>query len=107
MPEESPELTKTAAEETDPSPLRCWTGTTVAGSMSFAAYLISQNIAANFASKPPTGNTLALQIGVTVRTLVLGISMMATGIFAIIALGLFLLGWRSILSPSAPTNEES
>lgn len=94
-------------EETLPSPMRCWTGATVAGSMSFAAYLLTTKIIAHFSSNPPTGNNLALRISVTVRTLITGVSTMATSVFALIAIGLLLLGFKSLLNPeeTAPTED--
>ena len=93
-------------EDILPSPLRCWTGTAVAGSMSFAAYLLTTKIIANFASNPPTGNTFAIRISVTVRTLITGVSTMATSVFALIAIGLLLLGFKSLLTPEKTATTE-
>ena len=109
MTNETPDLKPDEISEEDlPSPLRCWSGTAVASSMSFAAFLITRKVVANFASKPPTGNDLALQIGATVRTLVMGIFTMATGVFGLIAVGLFLLGVKSLLeSLKNPKSEEA
>ncbi len=89
-----------------PGPLRCWTGSGVAGGMAIAAYLITRAIAVSFANSPPTGNALALRIGITVRTLIIGISTMATGIFSLIAISLFILGIKSLLA-SAPKSSPS
>ena len=101
MSEETPDL---KPYETLPSPLRCWYGTAVAGSMSFAAYLLTNKVIAGFASKPPTGNGLAIQIGITVRTLIMGLFTMATGVFGLIAVGLFILGLQSLLSGKQTTS---
>lgn len=95
-----------AEEDALPSPLRCWSGTAVSGSMSFAAYLLTNKVIANFASHPPTGNGFAMRIGVTVRTLVMGVSTMATAIFGIIAVGLLLLGIQSLLATKQATPTE-
>ncbi|MGB2925155.1 MAG: DUF3082 domain-containing protein [Limnothrix sp.] len=103
MSDETPEI---KPDETFPSPLRCWTGSAIAGGMAFVAYLLTRNITASFASKPPTGNALALQIGVTVRTLVMGIFTMATGLFSLVAVGLVILGIQSLLTPSETTAPE-
>ncbi|OKH18654.1 hypothetical protein NIES208_05205 [[Limnothrix rosea] IAM M-220] len=95
-------------EEPLPSPLRCWSGTAVASSMSFAAFLVTRKVITNFASTPPTGNDLALRIAITVRTLVVGVLTMATGVFGLIALGLLLLGVKSLLeSLKNPESEEA
>lgn len=105
-----PQTAATPEVETEPlpSPIRCWSGTLVAGGMSYVALLLTQNVVASFASKPATGNQLALQIASTVRTLVMGVFTMATGIFGIIAVGLFLLGVKSLLTPKAtPETSES
>lgn len=95
MSEETPDL---KPDEALPSPLRCWYGTVVAGSMSLGAYLLTNKVIAGFASKPPTGNGLAIQIGITVRTLIMGLFTMATGVFGLIAVGLFILGLQSLFS---------
>lgn len=112
MSDETPDLQTKVTPEIDPeidpetevlpSPLRCWSGTMVAGGMSYVAFLLTQNVVASFASKPATGNQLALQIASTVRTLVMGVFTMATGVFGVIAVGLFLLGVKSLLSDNEP-----
>jgi Protein of unknown function (DUF3082) len=86
------------------TPLRCFTGALISGSLAIALYKLTASIAGTFASKPvPTGNVTTTNIAVAVRTLVVGMSMLATAIFAISALGLVALGiqllirqlWRS------------
>ena len=96
MTEETPELKP--EEEVLPSPIRCWTGTTVAGSMSFAAYLLTSKLITYFATTPATGNNFALRISVTVRTLITGLATMATAVFGMIAIGLLLLGFKSLFA---------
>jgi hypothetical protein len=77
----------------DPTPLRCFTGAVIAGGMATALYFLTASIAQTFASKPlPSGNYLATNIAVAVRTLVVGMSSLGTGIFGIAALGLVALG---------------
>ena len=100
MSDETPDLKPEETQvEVLPSPLRCWTGTAVAGSMSFAAFLVTRSVIGNFASNPPTGNAFAIRIAITVRTLLMGISTMATAVFGMIAIGLLLLGIKSLLAP--------
>lgn len=80
-------------QPTPPTPLRCFTGALIAGGLGFAMYNLTTSIAQTFASKPlPSGNYLATNIAVAVRTLVTGMSALGTGIFGIAALGLTALG---------------
>lgn len=76
-----------------PTPLRCFTGAMIAGGIAAVLYQLTLSIIETFANKPlPSGNYIAVNIAVAVRTLVMGMSAMATGIFAIAALGLLALG---------------
>ncbi|WP_416666436.1 DUF3082 domain-containing protein [Egbenema bharatensis] len=76
-----------------PTPLRCFTGAMIAGGLTYAMYSLTMSIAETFANKPlPSGNYLATNIAVAVRTLVTGMSALGTGIFGIAALGLMALG---------------
>jgi hypothetical protein len=80
-------------DKEQPTPLRCFTGAVIAGGMATALYFLTASIAETFASKPlPSGNYLATNIAVAVRTLVVGMSSLGTGIFGIAALGLVALG---------------
>jgi hypothetical protein len=75
------------------SPLRCFTGALIAGSLAMALYQLTAAIASSFASKPvPVGNMTTTNIAVAVRTLVVGMSTLATAVFGIAALGLVALG---------------
>lgn len=104
MTQETPKVNP--EEEALPSPLRCLYGAIVAGAMSFAAYLLTSNVIVNFASHPPTGNGFAVRIGITVRTLIMGLSTMATAIFGMIAVGLLLLGIQSFLASKKTATSE-
>lgn len=85
--------TETPQTDTPPTPLRCFTGAAISGSIAYALYLLTQSIITAFSNKPvPTGNYIATNIAVAVRTLVMGMSALATGIFAIATLGLIALG---------------
>jgi uncharacterized membrane protein YcfT len=76
-----------------PGPFRCLTGSVVSAIMAFGMYYLTAAIAASFAAKPiQSPNITVINITVAVRTLVVGISTLATGIFSLIALGLFALG---------------
>ena len=87
--------------ETLPSPLRSLTGALIAGGFAFRLYRLTQSIATSFATKPLTStNPLALSISAAVRTLVVGASTLATGIFAIAAFSLVLLAIQVALQSS-------
>ena len=75
-----------------PSPLNSLTGALIAGTFAIALYKLTQTIAINFATNPiASKNPLALNISAAVRTLVVGASTLATGIFTIAAFSLVLL----------------
>ncbi|MEO1401130.1 MAG: DUF3082 domain-containing protein [Cyanobacteria bacterium J06635_1] len=75
------------------SPLRCFTGSLIAGSLSILMYRMMVAIATTFAYKPVTSdNTTVITISTAVRTLVVGIVALGTGVFGIAAVGLLLLG---------------
>jgi len=76
------------SQATSPGPLRCLTGSAISAALAIAFYFLMRSIATAFATNPPTGNATAISIGVAVRTLVLGIAALGTGIFSLTALGL-------------------
>ncbi|MEA5417616.1 DUF3082 domain-containing protein [Spirulina sp. CCNP1310] len=79
-------------EQPPTTPLRCLTGAAIAGSLATALYFLTQKIIIAFASKPlPTVNATAANIAVAVRTLVMGVSTLATAVLGIAALGLIVL----------------
>jgi Protein of unknown function (DUF3082) len=76
-----------------PTPLRCLIGAMISGPIATALYFLTTSIAQTFANKPlPTGNATSINIAIAVRTLVVGMSTLATAIFAIATLGLVALG---------------
>ena len=92
-----------------PGPLRCWSGAVVAGAISFAAYKFTMSIAATFAAKPiHSDNTMVLNIGSAVRTLVVGVVALGAGVFGFAAFGLLALGLQVAIQrfnqPNPPTN---
>ena len=75
------------------SPLRCFTGAVISGGMGFAVYSLMIAIATNFATKPIHSiNPLVVKISSAVRTLVVGVVALGSGIFGIVAIGLLALG---------------
>ncbi|MEH1843653.1 MAG: DUF3082 domain-containing protein [Nostoc sp.] len=75
------------------SPLRCLTGAVISGGMGFALYSLMIAIATNFATKPIHSiNPLVVKISSAVRTLVVGVVALGSGVFGIVAIGLLALG---------------
>ncbi|PLZ97610.1 hypothetical protein CEN45_09005 [Fischerella thermalis CCMEE 5198] len=84
-----PEETQTQAKAT---PSRSLIGAVISGALAFAAYSLMSAIATSFAAKPlHSDNVIVLRISSAVRTLVLGIAALGSGVFAIVAIGLVAL----------------
>jgi hypothetical protein len=89
----------TPSETTLPTPLRCLTGSLIAGAMSFALYTMTSNIATTFATKPMSHKTtMAVNIATAVRTLVVGSTALGAAVFGIIAVGLVALAVQVAMS---------
>ncbi|MDZ8029096.1 MAG: DUF3082 domain-containing protein [Nostoc sp. SerVER01] len=74
------------------SPLRSIIGSVISGGMAFALYSLMIAIATSFASKPVHSiNPLVIKITSAVRTLVVGVVALGSGIFGIVAIGLLAL----------------
>ena len=75
-----------------PSPLKCLTGSLIAGVMSIAMYALTSNIATKFATNPMSHKTtMAVNIATAVRTLVMGSTALGAAVFGIISVGLIAL----------------
>ena len=80
-------------QEDNVTPLKCFFSSIISGGFAFAIYLLLNSIVQTYASKAITAtNPLVINLTTAVRTLVIGIVALATGIFGIVAVGLFLLG---------------
>jgi tryptophan-rich sensory protein len=91
-PSQKPNSSVTETNTNPPSILRCIIGSIVAATMAIASYFMNSSIAQNFADRPiHSANYLVVNITVAVRTLIIGISALAIGVFSIIALGLLAL----------------
>lgn len=96
--------------------LRAFTGSMMAGIFAMLFYKMLVAVAASFANKPVTSdNITVINLSAAVRTLVLGSITLGTGVFAISAIGLTLLGgqiiWQRFSAPSpaaapAPENQD-
>lgn len=74
------------------SPWRCLSGAIISGGLTTVLYFLTASIAQAFAAKPiHSNNPMVLNIAVAVRTLVVGISTLGTGIFGLVSIGLVAL----------------
>lgn len=81
-----------------PNPVQCLIASLISGSCAIALYFLTSSIAQAFANKPlPSSNVTAFNIAVAVRTLVVGLSTLATTIFGIVAVGLVALAIQIII----------
>jgi len=81
--------------QTSLSPWRCLTGAMIAGGLAFAAYSLTSSIAQTYAAKPiASTNPTAINIAIAVRTLVVGVSTLATFVFGIATIGLVALAMQ-------------
>lgn len=92
---------ETPAEQSQdalPSPLKALTATLIAGGFAIALYFLTASIAQTFANKPiASTNPTAINISAAVRTLVVGISTLATAVFGIVAAGLVIVTIYSVI----------
>lgn len=92
MPDSTPSQDSITKPSSQPSPLRCLSGALLAGSITLLLYRLTAAIAQSFAENPiASENQTAIKISIAVRTLVVGMSTLATGIFGAAALGLVAL----------------
>ncbi|MGF1487920.1 MAG: DUF3082 domain-containing protein [Prochloraceae cyanobacterium] len=85
-------------EAKKPTPLRCLVGASISGSLGYALYLLTTSIAISFATKPiQSNNPFVINLSAAVRTLVVGVSTLATCLFAITTLGLILLAIQLVV----------
>jgi hypothetical protein len=87
----------------DPSPARkgplsFLSGALTSGLLAWLCLLLSQRVVGYYATHPPHyTKPIAQSIGTAVKTLVVGMSFLATFSFAFVGLGLFLVFLRSLL----------
>jgi hypothetical protein len=81
-----------ATNLTTVSPFRCLTGALISSGFAIALYLLTSSVAQTLAQTPiRSGNEYAMRIAAAVRTLVIGMCALGTGIFTIATLGLLAL----------------
>ena len=83
------------------TPIRCFTGSAISGALGCAAYLLSKSIILTYTTMPVNfNNPIAVRIATTVRTLVMGLTVMATFLFGMVTVGLIALGIKLIIDNS-------
>jgi Protein of unknown function (DUF3082) len=90
-----------------PTPLRCILGAIVAGFIASILWQLTNSIAVSFASTPiVSSNMIIIRTSTAVRTLVVGMSSLGTGIFALAAVGLTGLGIQLLLNKNQSEETE-
>lgn len=91
-PQPNQDTQPTQTQETLPGPLRSLSATLIAGGCAIAFYFLTSSIAQAFANKAITStNTTAIRISIAIRTLVVGLSTLATTLFSFVACGLLIV----------------
>jgi hypothetical protein len=81
-----------------PTIWRCFSGSAVSSAIAYCCYLLTSSISQTFANKPiHSDNPTAIAIAGAVRTLVVGISTLATFVFTFAAMGLIALGIQILI----------
>ena len=92
----SSETTTISTDESPEKPitfLRCLVSSMISGGIAFGCYSLMNSIVQSYATKPVIStNPTVIKIAVTVRTLVIGIAALGTGVCTLVAVGLLLLG---------------
>jgi Protein of unknown function (DUF3082) len=90
--------TEPKSEKKKLTPWSCLSGAVISGSLGSVLYLLTSSIAQTFAAKPiHSTNTLVINIGSAVRTLVVGIAALGTGIFVVVSVGLVALAIQILI----------
>ncbi|NCO74654.1 MAG: DUF3082 domain-containing protein [Cyanobacteria bacterium] len=80
------------------TPLRCFTGGAISGGLAIAAYLLTKSVVMTYSTMPiKFNNPMAIRIAATVRTLIMGVTTMATFVFLMVTVGLMALGIKLII----------
>ncbi len=89
---------KPLATQALPTPSRSLVGALIASGLAIALYRLTTSIAQSFAHKNlHSDNALVVKISIAVRTLVVGLSTLATFIFAIVAFALVALAIQALV----------
>jgi hypothetical protein len=107
QPMADPTSSLTSPRSSQTGPLKCLLGALIASAFTYGLYRLTSAIALSFASKPlQSSSSTAMTISVAVRTLVVGLAALGTGIFGIACLGLLALAvqltLQRLFAPKAP-----
>lgn len=81
------------------TPWRCFSGSAISAVIALATYLLTKSIILTYTNTPiKFNNPMAQSIASTVRTLVMGITIMATFLFIMVTIGLLALGIKLIFT---------
>jgi Protein of unknown function (DUF3082) len=95
------------ANHNPPHPLRSLTGALMAAGMGLLLYRLTTSIIQSFAEHPTVShNTIVVNLSAAIRTLVVGLATMATGIFAFVTLGLVALAIQAVVQSLRPPNPD-
>ena len=93
--------------DNQPTPLRCVIGAAISGGLGFALYKLMVSIATTFANKPVTSdNPMVVSLSSAVRTLVVGVVALGTGIFGIVGVGLLALAVQLVIKQLTTKDEQ-
>jgi urea transporter len=107
-PSSSPALETPASTRPRKGPLSFLSGSLTAGLLAWLALGLSQRLVAYYALHPPSyGSAIAQSIATALKTLIVGMSFLATFSFAFIALGLGLVFVQSLVSGSGSAPAEA
>ena len=80
------------------TPMRCFSGSAISGVLGFGSYLLTKSIIITYTTMPiKFDNPMAVRIATTVRTLMMGLTILATFLFAMVTVGLTALAIKLIL----------
>jgi membrane-associated PAP2 superfamily phosphatase len=81
------------------TPGRCFRGAVIAAGLAVAMYALTKSMITVLAGVAIPTSPFAANISLAVRTLVIGVSTLATGLFAMATLGLVALGIKLTFKP--------
>jgi hypothetical protein len=103
-----PSTSLLSSNSSTPSPLRSLTGALMAAAMGLLLYRLTTSIMQSFAAHPTVShNTIVVNLSAAIRTLVVGLATMATGIFAFVTLGLVALAIQAVVQSLRSPKPES
>jgi Protein of unknown function (DUF3082) len=90
--------TVTQEDQEKITPMRCFTGSSISGVFAIGSYLLTKSVILTYSNMPVKfNNAMAIRIATTVRTLIMGITTMATFVFVMVTIGLFALGIKLVI----------